>query len=203
MLTAITGGVFTCSLARTGELPSRKAVSGKSTSGVNQDHHEQEQLEDLKNPSPARHSRPGTAPQANRCREPCQYPERLSRPKSFSGNPSSEFHIVIRPESRPWNTGAPRSGSGRKGADSYCELQSALEGTQDCEVPHAGTWLESQPEYGRHRLIGYGRPSVRRSRDSQSPAEGKQIMTDSQDVVKCPLCEGHGEIRRAKLVERL
>jgi len=28
-------------------------------------------------------------------------------------------------------------------------------------------------------------------------------MTDSQDVVKCPLCEGHGEIRRAKLVERL
>ncbi len=28
-------------------------------------------------------------------------------------------------------------------------------------------------------------------------------MTDSQGVVKCPLCEGHGEIRRAKLVERL
>jgi hypothetical protein len=28
--------------------------------------------------------------------------------------------------------------------------------TRDCEVPHAGTWLESQPESGRHRLIGYG-----------------------------------------------
>jgi hypothetical protein len=28
-------------------------------------------------------------------------------------------------------------------------------------------------------------------------------MTNSQDLVKCPLCEGHGEIRRAKLVERL
>lgn len=28
-------------------------------------------------------------------------------------------------------------------------------------------------------------------------------MTDSQDVVKCPLCEGHGEIRRAELMERL
>jgi hypothetical protein len=28
-------------------------------------------------------------------------------------------------------------------------------------------------------------------------------MTDSQDVVKGPLCEGHGELRRAELVERL
>lgn len=28
-------------------------------------------------------------------------------------------------------------------------------------------------------------------------------MTDSQDVVKCPVCEGHGELRRAELIERL
>ena len=28
-------------------------------------------------------------------------------------------------------------------------------------------------------------------------------MTDSQDVVTCPLCKGHGEIRRAELADRL
>lgn len=28
-------------------------------------------------------------------------------------------------------------------------------------------------------------------------------MTDSRDLVKCPLCQGHGEIRRAELVEGL
>lgn len=28
-------------------------------------------------------------------------------------------------------------------------------------------------------------------------------MTDGEDLVKCPLCEGHGELRRAELVERL
>jgi len=28
-------------------------------------------------------------------------------------------------------------------------------------------------------------------------------MTDSEDVVKCPLCQGHGELRWAELVERL
>jgi hypothetical protein len=27
-------------------------------------------------------------------------------------------------------------------------------------------------------------------------------MTDSQDVVTCPLCKGHGEIRRAELADR-
>ena len=28
-------------------------------------------------------------------------------------------------------------------------------------------------------------------------------MADSEDLVKCPLCEGRGELRRAELVERL
>lgn len=28
-------------------------------------------------------------------------------------------------------------------------------------------------------------------------------MTDNQDLVKCPVCEGHGEVRRAELTERL
>jgi hypothetical protein len=28
-------------------------------------------------------------------------------------------------------------------------------------------------------------------------------MADNQDLLKCPLCEGHGEVRRAELVERL
>lgn len=28
-------------------------------------------------------------------------------------------------------------------------------------------------------------------------------MTDSERLVKCPLCEGHGELRPAELVERL
>lgn len=28
-------------------------------------------------------------------------------------------------------------------------------------------------------------------------------MPDNDDVVKCPLCQGHGEVRRAELAERL
>jgi hypothetical protein len=28
-------------------------------------------------------------------------------------------------------------------------------------------------------------------------------MTDQDDVVKCPFCGGHGELRRAEIVQRL
>lgn len=28
-------------------------------------------------------------------------------------------------------------------------------------------------------------------------------MTESHDLLKCPLCEGHGEVRRSKLIECL
>lgn len=28
-------------------------------------------------------------------------------------------------------------------------------------------------------------------------------MADQDDVVKCPFCEGHGELRRAEIIDRL
>jgi len=44
-----------------------------------------------------------------------------------------------------------------------------------CEVPHAGTWLESQPESGRHRVIGYGLAFR-----SPSPGTPKVLLRESK-----------------------
>src|SRR5215468_2337163 len=38
-------------------------------------------------------------------------------------------------------------------------------------------------------------------KDPQSPVRGTKIMTDHRDRLKCPLCEGHGEVRRSQLIE--
>jgi hypothetical protein len=36
---------------------------------------------------------------------------------------------------------------------------------------------------------------------SPSPIEEKNPMIDNHDLLKCPLCEGHGEVRRGRVLE--
>jgi hypothetical protein len=40
-------------------------------------------------------------------------------------------------------------------------------------------------------------------RGSQSPFEVKKIMAENHDLLKCPLCQGHGELLRSIVIEQL